>query len=177
MGLEEEWNRAVRETKIIRSYLSTLLSFKDTELPYTFLAKSKVNVGDTVVRKGKVLAHKPLLILPPNYPQFEGFEFEKDYQVNPDTIRSFLLMRGVSFPSLKYSNETCSLDIFEGSLTKATDYFSLELEKKEDVHSGLIVGPEDCWQFSILIYVANLMVKSAPNDIRKILEDFWKKNH
>lgn len=177
MGLEEDWDRAVRETEILKSYLSTLLSFKTTELPYTFLAESKVNIGDTIVRKGKVLAHRPLLILPPNYPQFEGFEFEKDYQVNADTIRSFLLMRGVSFPSLKYSNETCSLEIFEGPLTKAAQHFSLELERKEDVRSGLIVGPEDCWQFSILIYVATLMIKSAPNDIRRILEDFWEKNH
>ncbi len=175
MDLEERWNKAVKKTEIIRSRLGKLLTFEDTGLPYIFLAESSVNIGDTVVRRGKILAHKPLIVLPRNFPQFDGFDFEKDYHVNDDVVRTLLLMRGITFPSLKYSNEISTVEVHEQSLEKAKKYFSLGLEKKEDVQCGLIIGSEDAWQFSILIYVDILMTKSASNDINKLLDDFKKK--
>jgi len=176
MDFMEKWDKATQETKILRSRLRSLLAFEATELPYVALASSSVNPGDTVVRKGKVVVHRPLLLLPSRFlPQFEGFDFEEDYQVDSDKIRRFLLMRGISFPSLKYCNETHTVDVLEGCLEKAMDYFSREMEKREDVHSGLMVGPEDCWHFSVIIYVATLAVRSLPGDLEKLLDDFNKK--
>ncbi len=175
MGLEEKWNRAVKKTELIRSRLGKLLTLEDTGLPYIFLGESSVNIGDTVVRRGKIIVHKPLIVLPQNFPQFDGFDFEKDYHVNNDVVRTLLLMRGISFPSLKYSNEISTVEVHEQSLQKATKFYSLKLEKAENIQCGLIIGPEDAWQFSILIYVSMLMTKSAPNDINKLLNDFKKK--
>lgn len=175
MELEERWDRAVKKTEIIRSRLGKLLTLEDTGLPYIFLAESSVNIGDTVVRSGKILVHKPLIVLPQNFPQFDGFDFEKDYHVNNDIVRTLLLMRGISFPSLKYSNEISTVEVHEQSLQKAIKYYSLKLEKAEDVQCGFIIGPEDTWQFSILIYVSILMTKSASNDITKLMNDFKKK--
>ena len=175
MALEEKWNRAVKKTELIRSRLGKLLTLEDTSLPYIFLGESSVNIGDTVVRSGKILVHKPLIVLPQNFPQFDGFDFEKDYHINNDMVRTLLLMRGISFPSLKYSNEISAVEVHEQSLQKAIKHYSLKLEKAEDVQCGLIIGPEDTWQFSILIYVSMLITKSASNDINKLLNDFKKK--
>ena len=176
MDFMEKWDKATQETEILRSRLRSLLAFEATELPYVALASSSVNPGDTVVRKGKVVVQRPLLLLPSRFlPQFEGFDFEKDYQVDSDKIRRLLLMRGISFPSLKYCHETHTVDVFEGYLEKAVNYFSREMEKREDVHSGLMLGPEDCWQFSVIIYVATLAVRSLPGDLEKLMDDFNKK--
>ena len=175
MDLEEKWEKALKHTEIVRARLRNLLTFEPTHLPYIFLGESAVNMGDTVVRKGKVVVDKPLLILPPHYPQFEGFKFKDDFNVDEEKIRTFLLLRGLSFPSLKYTNEISSLEIYEGSLEKATKEFKGELEKKEDVQTGLILGPEDCWQFSIIIYTGILMLKSASGDIKRILERFRRR--
>jgi len=176
MDLDEKWERAVRETRIIRYRLCNLLAFDSTELPYISLAPSAINIGDTVVRKGKVIVHRPLIVLPHSpFAQFEGFDFEEDFNISGDDIRRFLLMRGISFPTLKYHNETYTLDIFEGELEKAITYFSDQLERKEDVHSGLIAGPEDAWQFSVLIYVAAMAVRSASSDIEQIIEELRRR--
>jgi len=178
MSLQEKWERAIGETKILRPRLRGLLAFENTELPYTCLTKSVVNVGDTVVRKGKVVVHKPMIVLPRDLPQFEGFEFERDFdEVDEDEIGRFLLMRGVSFPMLKYSNQTYTVNLFEGPLGKAIGHFSRQLERKEDVHSGLITGPEDSWQFSVLIYVGTLAIRSAPHDIERLLDYLNKHGH
>jgi len=175
VDIEEKWERALEKTEILHSRLRGLLTFEATDLPYVFLGESVVNVGDTIVRKGKIVVDKPLLVLPPHYPQFEGFDFEENLKSNGDKIRTFLLLRGLSFHSLKYTNEISSLEIQEGSLEKASKKIKLDLECKEDVHTGLILGPEDCWQFSIMIYTGSLMSKSAPEDIKKILEKFKNK--
>ncbi|MEA3328464.1 MAG: hypothetical protein U9Q08_01805 [Candidatus Omnitrophota bacterium] len=175
MNLEERWNKAVEKTEIVRARLSNLLTFERTSLPYTFLAESSINIGDTVVRKGRVLVHKPLIVLPQDFPQFEGFEFEKDYAASEDMVRSLLLMRGISFPSLKYNNEISTIEVYEQSLAKAIKHFSLQLQKKEDIRRGLIIGPEESWQFSVLIYAGLLTNKSVSNDVKKLLEDFRKK--
>lgn len=175
MDIQEIWERALKNTEIIRSRVKALLTFATTDLPYILLSKSVVNLGDAVVRKGKVLVEKPSLIIPSNLPQFEGFDFEKELHFNEDTITNFLLVRGVKFPSLRYNNQTYSLDIYEGGLDKAIGHFSEQLQRKEDVHTGLIVGPEDCWQFSLLIFICSMVVKSADGDIKNILDDLRRK--
>jgi len=176
MDIEEKWERALRETKIVRARLRNLLSLEATELPYISLASSVVNLGDTVVRRGKVVAHRPLIILPHYYyPQFEGFEFEETMEANSDAVRRFLVARGVSFPSLKYRNETHTVDIYEGELKNAVGYYTDQLERREDVHSGLIAGPEDTWQLSVLMYVAALAIRSAPQNLQQLLEEFRRR--
>lgn len=174
MNIQELWEKAITKTEIIRPRVKSLKTFSDTELPYTFLAESSINRGDTVIRKGAVIVEKPSIVLPPNLPKFEGFDFEKDLHFNEDTVTNFLFVRGVKFPSLKYNNRISSLDIFEGNLKKAIKFYSYKLEKEENVDTGLVIGPEECWQFSVLIFICSQVVKSAPNDIRRLLEGFNK---
>ncbi len=175
MDLEEKWEKALSQTEVVRSRAAHLNAFEASEIPYIFLAESTVNIPDTVVRKGKILLHQPAIILPQNMPLFEGFEFEQDYQASTDTIKTFLYIRGVSFPSLKYKHEFSQLDIYEDPLKKAKEYFKRELERVEDVHTGLIIGSEDCWQFSLLIYAGILISKFFPSDLKKLWERFKDK--
>lgn len=175
MDLEKKWEEALEQTEIIRLRVAYLATFEATAIPYIFLAESAINAGDTLVRRGKVLVHHPEIILPEDMPRFEGFDFEKNHQVNPDMVRLFLMVRGISFPSLKYKHEVSQLDIYEGALAKAKEYFRRELERTEDAQTGLIAGPEDCWQFALLIYVGLLISKSAPSDLRRFWEKFKDK--
>ena len=174
MSVHDIWEKALRETEIIRSRVQGLFTFSDTQVPYIFLAESAMNQGDTLVRKGRVTVQKPSIILPPNFPQLEGFEFEES-RPHDDVIR-FLLLRGINIPSMKYDNKTNSLDIHEGKLSEALKYYNEILQSQEDVHTGLVIGPEDCWQFSILIFICSQVAKNAEVDIRRLLEDYKKKN-
>ena len=169
MNIEEAWERALKYTEIIRPRVKPLDTFKTTHLPYIFLAESSVNLGDCVVRKGEVLVEKPSIMLPPDSPQLEGFDFKDVLRFQQDMIINFLLVRGIGFPSLKYNNKTYSLDIFEGRLSQAIEKYTHELQKEENVTSGLIIGPGDCWQFSVLIFVCMQILRSADNDIKGLM--------
>lgn len=174
MNFQEGWEKALRETEIIRSRVKPLATFEATRLPYIFLAESQLNVGDTIVRKGEVLVEKPAIILPNHLPQFDGFDFEKEFSSGADFLNTFFMIRGIHFPSLHYNNKVNSLDVFEDQLKKAADHFSADLQRREDIHTGLLIGPEECWQFSVVIFICHQILRQADGDIKKLLDDYRK---
>lgn len=169
----DAWQKALRQTELIRTRVTDLATFETTALPYIFLGESSVNAGDTVVRRGQVLVERPALILPSAH--LEGFEFESDWQVRDEAILNFLLVRGVRFPSLRYRHALSSLDIREESLQQAITFFTEQLKQAEDIGTGLVVGPEDAWQFSVLILVASLVSRSAEHDLRRLLDEWHRR--
>jgi hypothetical protein len=175
MDIQNSWEKALKNTEIIRSRVQGLSTFGDTNLPYIFLSESSLNLGDTVIRKGEILVKKPSLLLPSGSPQFEGFDFEEELHFNDNTLVNFLLVRGIVFPSLSYNNKTYSVDIFEGRLKKAIESHLDKLQSAEDVYTGLVTGPEDCWQFSVLIFICTQVAKSADSDVKKLLEELRRK--
>jgi hypothetical protein len=175
MNIQDSWEKALKKTEIIRTRVQGLLTHTATNLPYIFLSESLINVGDTVVRKGEIVVDRPSLILPSASPQFEGFDFDKELHIDEGMLTNFLLVRGVTFPSLNYNNKTYSVDIYEGGLKKAIQDNLDRLQRKEDVHTGLITGLEDCWQFSVLIFICAQVAKSAETDVKKLLEELKKR--
>ena len=89
-------------------------------------------------------------------------------------MATFLLIRGIQFPSLKYRHQTSSLDVCEGSLQQSIERFTDQLKAAEDIRTGLVVGPEEAWQFSLLLMVGALVVRSAEGDLRRLFEA-WRK--
>jgi len=177
MDIESLWSKALKNTEIIRSRVQTLLVTSDTMVPYILLSESSINMGDTLVRKGAVKVQRPSLILPPNNPQFEGFEFHSDERsFNENSVVNFLLVRGITLPSFRYDNKTNSLDVYEGKLSDAIKNYESQLQQSENVLTGLITGPEDCWQFSLLIFICSQIVRDADHDIRKLLNEYRKNN-
>ena len=116
MDSTSAWEKALRETNIIRSRIIGLQTFGETQVPYILLSPSTINEGDTVVRTGEVLVHRPSLILPPNIPQLEGFNFEGEDSFKENTMINFLMVRGITLPSMKYDNKIFSLNVFEGKI-------------------------------------------------------------
>ena len=176
MDAQEQWEKALRETEIVRPRVKGLLTFEDTQLPYVFLAESALNMGDTVVRQGEVTVEKPAIVLPPDFPQFEGFRSEDEPAPNLEALTQFLFFRGIRFPSMKYQNKTHSLDLREGKLKESIAHYLRQFEEQENVSTGLVIGPEECWQFSVLIFIAGQVMRQAGGDIEKLLEKFRRKN-
>lgn len=174
MDIQALWNKALTRTEVVRMRLQDLATFEATTVPYIFLGESSVNQGDTVVRRGQVIIERPTIVLPKFSPQFEGFDFEQELHLSEDAVATFLLLRGVQFPSLKYRHQVSSLDVLEQSLRQAIGRFSDQLARAEDVQTGLVVGPEDAWQFSLLLLVGALVIRSAEGDLRRIMEQ-WRR--
>ena len=175
--MHQAWERALQETDIIRTRVSSLHTFDDTHVPYLFLSPSLINDGDTVVRKGEVVVKRPALILPPNTPRFEGFDFVHEDGADQNAAVNFLLLRGVSVPSMTYNNKTHSLDVFEGNLSRAVSYFANQLEREENVACGLVTGHEEIWPFSVLIFICSQIARNTEVDLRRLMEHHRRHNN
>jgi hypothetical protein len=175
MDLHEAWGKALKQTEIVRARVSELQTFQATNVPYILLSESEINEGDTVVRRGEVVVDKPSLILPPNMPQLEGFDFKDKPGFDQQAMLNFLLIRGVGMPSLKYNNTTSGLDVFEGNLNKAVKHCLGQLQSQENVSTGLFIGPDDVWPLSLLIFVCSQVARNTESDIRKLIEDYKKR--
>ena len=177
MNIQDFWDKAVKKTEIIRPRVTPLHTHDVTHLPYISLSESAVNTGDTVVRRGEVTVEKPAIVLPYNAPQFEGFDFEKEMHTDGagrgrfETVPYFFLLRGIQFPAMKYNNKSYSVDVYEGSLSQAIQHHKATLQQSENVRTGLIAGPEDCWQFSVILFVCSQVARSADGDIKRLLDD------
>ncbi len=172
MNIDELWQKAIKETEIHRARITNLSTFSPTDVDYIVLSRSDISDRDTVVRKGKINIMHPIIVLPPDYPQLEGFNLEEISDLNADSLRSFLYMRGVRLPSLKYYNRTYTMDIVENPLSELIAHYKNEFERKEDINAGLVVGPNEAWQFSLLLYVAGLIDRSVDTDIKNILDRY-----
>lgn len=175
MDIEQSWTKALKETEIIRARVQALMTLSATRVPYILLSESSVNYGDTVVRQGELLVEKPSLIVPPNNPQFNGFEFEEQEGFSQDSLINFLIVRGVTMPSLRYDNKTSTLDIYEGKLSAAIKHYGDLLQRQENVETGLIVAPQDVWQFSLLIFICTQIARNMNIDIRRLMDEHHKK--
>jgi hypothetical protein len=174
MDLDGLWEHACKKTEILRMRLQDLPTFAAATVPYVFLAESALNQGDTVMRRGQVVIQRPSLILPRFSPQFEGFTPEDALPLGEHALSTFLLVRGIQFPSLKYRHQTSSLDVLEQPLPQAVRTQLDRLQRAEDVHTGLLIGPEEAWQFSVLLLTGALVIRAAEGDLRRILEA-WRK--
>lgn len=177
MDINDNWEKALQDTRVIRPRVQELFTFASTPLPYLFLSESSVNRGDTVIRQGEVVVEKPALILPSNLPQFEGFDSQDSSGFNELSLTNFLFIRGVKFPSLKYNNKTQKLDVFEGALDAAVSFYLNRLEREENISTGLVSGPEDCWQLSVLIFVCSQIARSAQGDMKRIIEKLLSRDN
>ncbi len=173
-AMDELWNEAINNTEIVRLPIKRLLTFGLTNFDYVFLGESLVNKGDTVVRKGKLSIDKPALILPGNMPTFKGFNTEDGIGLD-SKLSSFFYVRGISFPSLRYTNEICEIDIFEGSLTEAERHYLDEVRNNELISTGIVIGSDMSWQFSVLLMSCHIIDNYVDRDLREIINKIKKK--
>jgi len=176
MDVHSAWEKALRETNIVRSRVTGLQTFSETHVPYILLSPSTINLGDTVVRTGEVLIHRPSLILPPNIPQLEGFNSDGEDSFKEDAMINFLMVRGITLPSMKYDNKISSLNVFEGKMDDAVGLYGNRLQREENTSAGLICGPDEVWQFSLLIFVCSQIARNSSADIRRLLDEYHKRN-
>jgi hypothetical protein len=172
IDLEKKWSEALKKTKIIRTRYAKLNTFNKTILPYVLINKSIVNKGMTVIREGKVEVSPAMIHLPDGSPIFDGFNFFDTTEYHDETIKTFLLVRGIKLPSLKYSNDEIKLELSENTVDEVIkDYLEL-LSRKEDLETGIILGIPEVWQFSLLIYIISNISKSIQSDIKNIFDNF-----
>lgn len=163
MSFEEDFGRALAETTIHRGRRSRLLTVGTTELPYVLLNRSRVNRGDTVVRRGVLRVEEPALLLLHRPHQFEGFSDDEGEGDRRDAMVA--VGRLAHFPPAQYTNKQVQMDVLDGDIEQVLKQVDRSLDDERDERTGLITGPVEVWHFSLLVYVAQQIRESAGADV------------
>lgn len=161
MSFEEDIGQALAETRIHRGRQSRLLTVGTTELPYILLNPSRVNHGDTVVRRGVLRVEEPTLLLLHRPMQFNGFsDDEGDRQ---DAL--IAVGRMAHLPPARYTNRDMQMDVIDGKLDRVLADLDKQLDSDHDERTGLVSGPVELWHLSLLVYVMQMVRTSAGGDV------------
>lgn len=165
-SFEERFRAALEQTKVHRARRTNLFTFGATRLPYIFAAESAVNRGETVVRTGEIVTEKPNLILPEEIPTFSGF------QTDDGEGRQLQLVFGrlFRFPAVHCRNDGVALEVVPGEMERVVDGRIAELDRSGNSRTAVISGREDLWHISLMVYAGEMMHRSAPDNIREMLE-------
>lgn len=165
--LESKFKYALEHSVIHRTRKSDLYTFGTTKLPYTFIAKSSINEGDTIIRSGEIATEKPQLFFGENLPRFSGFGDE--YEGREDDM-SYLFGRMFHFPSLNYQNQGGNLEVVEKEFDRVIDEQQEILDNNQNYRTAIISGPEDCWALSLVIYASEMTKRSAPGNLKDMVD-------
>ena len=164
----EAFLEAQKRTQVIRARRNALFTFGVTRMPYIFLGDSVVNEGDVVLRRGEVTVAPPRIIAPRDGAEFEGFELGDEGEM----AIPVLINRWVKFPPAKYQNSGGAMEVVDGPLEGAVERELNRLDQKSDSRTGILHGPAETWGFSVLGYVGQMIVRSAPSNIGEYFERF-----
>lgn len=163
---EQRFLRAQEGTSLHRTRQNDLYTFGSTRLPYVFLGSSAINAGDTVIRRGEIRTEKPTLFLGGNpQSEFEGFEEEGD-----DPSTPMLFARAFQMSGLNVHNDGMTLEVVEREVRSVVDGTLEEMDRQGDRRTAVVEGPEDLWALSLLIYAGEMTQRSAPGNVKDLLE-------
>ena len=166
MNFEEKYRYALEHSKIHRYRQSNLFTFGTTRLPYVLAARSSINSGESIIRRGEIVTEKPSIMLQNNEPSFSGFS---DNDGDAQQL-SVLFGRRFHLPAMRYRNDNASMDLSTKNVTQVINESLEALDRENNLRTAVISGPEDCWQFSLIIYAGEMMQRSAPGNIREMIE-------
>ena len=165
---EDKFRQYWQQTIIIREYQRLLFTFGDMELPYVFVAENTTLPDRTVIQKGTMVLEKPHIFLPTHQdtPKFEGFEHS-----NAFAREVAYLFRAAKLPYSHISNKPLAQEKLEyGCSDDVIERICKQMDVLDDTETGLIKGPLEGIDISLIRYSFGLAVKSAPENINEFLE-------
>lgn len=173
MNLMEALEFARNESIIHRERRNLLYTFGTTRLPYVCLSAQDEQQSKVIVRRGEVMAQPPKIALPGQHFQFDGFEFDDEEE---GTLEAILLARQIEMPPAQYSHNAQGQSVETGPVEAAVERTATQLDKNNDSRTAVISTPPEVWNLSILLYVGQQVVRSAPSNVAEHMERLHFRN-
>ncbi len=167
---EEKIKYAVRRTEILRAPKQSLHSFGTTNI-YYYLVTEPVyselvkNMGETVIREGRVIAERPRIVTPYYLSRLEGFSLEARRYFEALMREYGSNIQGLFYT---YKNEPKELTIVSDNLLSVVDKLNTEIDKRGDRLAAIIKGEDELWDVSILKFIYEITRSSVRDNISQM---------
>ena len=168
MPSQDELWYAAKATEVVFAPPKLLETFGETCVDYFVLAEVLDAVNQLRIRKGRVTAQRPRVLLPrylanqalENFGE-EAKEYAEHFLHSQEGIR--IIQYGMNFKKEEYSEETV-----QGEIREVADQISKDAEKDEVNLCGVIIGVDDLWEVSLFHFISDLVHRSLPHNAREM---------
>jgi len=171
MDIDDERIRdAVKHTEILRLPRQTISTFGMTNIYYYLLTEPAYSelvkdVTETVIREGRVIAERPMVVTPYYLSQLEGF--------SPEARKYFdmlIKIQGANAPGLfyAYKNEPKELTIVSDSLLSVVSKLNAEIDKRGDPLASIIKGEDELWDVSLMKFIYEMTRSSLQDNLAQM---------
>jgi len=167
---DERIKHAVKHTEILRLPKQTISTFGMTNIYYYLLTEPAYSelvkdVTETVIREGRVIAERPMVVTPYYLSQLEGF--------SPEARKYFdmlIKIQGANAPGLfyAYKNEPKELTIVSDSLLSVVNKLNAEIDKRGDPLASIIKGEDELWDVSLMKFIYEVTRNSLPDNLMQM---------
>lgn len=164
---EDIWY-AARSTQIVYMPPKILETFGESHVHYVVVSEDMDRPSALKLRSGIVTAERPRIITPTYFRQRAVENFGDDAQKYFDEVLSKevnarFLEYGLRFGKQEFHEESISGNVREVAEQAAADAQD-DLEKLQ----GVIIGPDDAWEVSLMHFITQLVQHSLPFHARDI---------
>jgi hypothetical protein len=169
MESDERIREAVIKTQVLRPPKQSLSTFGPTNVYYYLVSEASynelVNVQETVIREGRVIAERPKIVTPYYLSRVQGF--------SPEAAKYFeMLMNNYSpnSPGLFYAyrNEPKEMNMVSDNMETVVAKLSADIDKKGDPMTSIIKGEDMLWDVSILKFIYEITDRSLPDNVQQL---------
>ena len=164
---DERIREAVKHTEILRPPKRSLATFGTTNIYYYLLTEPAYSeliksATETVIREGRVIAERPMIVTPYYLSQLEGFSSEaKKY------FDMLIKTYGSNAPGLfyTYKNEPKELTIVSDNILAVVAKLNDDIDKRGDPLTSIIRGQDELWDVSLMKFIYEMTRISLPDNL------------
>ncbi|MCL2706909.1 MAG: hypothetical protein FWE97_01905 [Dehalococcoidia bacterium] len=168
MNEEDRLLNAIGHTTVLRRPRQALATFGVTNISYYILshpAYAEQEIGETVVRTGRVIANRPHIVTPYYLSRLDGFSV--------DARRYFsklIEVHGPDAPGVYYTyrNEHLNTDVVSDSIDKVIDRINAEIDERNDPLAAVIRGDDTLWDVALMKFIFEITRASANWNIKEL---------
>ena len=159
---------AARSTKIVYMPHKLLETFGASRVEYLVVSEDLDRPGALTIRTGEVTAERPRIITPAYFARRLTDNFGEDArryleEVVSRDVNARFLEYGLRFGKNEHKEEHVS-----GNPMEVAEQAAAEAQDNWEALRGVLVGPDDAWEVSLMHFLTEMVRKSLPAHARNL---------
>jgi len=157
---------AAKSTRIVYSPPKVLETFGETTIRYYMVTEVLDTVGQVRIRKGRISAQRPRVILPHYFVNQALVNFgEEARQYIEGALRGTDGLRIIEY-GLQFSKDQHSEETVQGQVDEIGEQVARTARQDDHDLCGVIIGIDDHWEVSLLSFIHGVVRRSLPQNAR-----------
>ncbi len=157
---------AAKSTRIVYSPPKVLETFGETTIRYYMVTEVLDTVGQVRIRKGRISAQRPRVIMPHYFVSQALVNFgDEARQYIEGALRGTEGLRIIEY-GLQFSKDQHSEETVQGQVDEIGEQVARTARKDDHDLCGVIIGVDDHWEVSLLSFIHGVVRRSLPQNAR-----------